>query len=103
MGNRVVGRTEAPTRGKSRRQQLLPLPTSTAPALDPTKGSLSRYLEVSEILTVSVAARNSIKRKSKTRFSDIPGVGFFYVSDRTTNGFRAVDKGLASLARYLQV
>ena len=29
-------KTEAPARGESRRQQLLPLPTSTAPALDPT-------------------------------------------------------------------
>ena len=29
-------RTEAPALGESRRQQLLPLPASTAPALDPT-------------------------------------------------------------------
>ena len=31
-----MGRTEAPAYGESRRQQLLPGPTATAPALDPT-------------------------------------------------------------------
>ena len=35
-GNGDMVGTEAPARGGSRRQQLLPLPTSTAPALDPT-------------------------------------------------------------------
>ena len=34
-GNGDMVRTEAPALGESRRQQLLPLPTSTAPALDP--------------------------------------------------------------------
>ena len=36
-GNGDMVGTEAPARGESRRQQLLPLPTSTAPALDPTE------------------------------------------------------------------
>ena len=35
-GNGAMGRTEAPAYGESRRQQLLPGPTATAPALDPT-------------------------------------------------------------------
>ena len=35
-GNGDMVRTEVPALGESRRQQLLPLPTSTAPALDPT-------------------------------------------------------------------
>ena len=38
-GNGDMIRTEAPAFGESRRQQLLPLPESTAPALDPTRSS----------------------------------------------------------------
>lgn len=33
-----MAQTEAPTLGESRRQQLLPQPNATAPALDPTAG-----------------------------------------------------------------
>ena len=36
-GNGDMVRTEAPALGESRRQQLLPLPLSTAPAPDPTE------------------------------------------------------------------
>ena len=46
-GNGDTVRTEAPALGESRRQQLLPLPKSTAPALDPTRrelGIVQRHL-----------------------------------------------------------
>ncbi len=45
-GNGDMVRTEAPALGESCRQQLLPLPTSTAPALDPTACCRSPNLDV---------------------------------------------------------
>ena len=44
VGNGVAGRIEAPADGESCRQQLLPVPTATAPAPDPTgEGALEKY------------------------------------------------------------
>ncbi len=43
-GNGVTGRIEAPAHGESRRQQLLPGPTATTPALDPTCGGIGRVI-----------------------------------------------------------
>ena len=50
VGNGVTGRIEAPADGESCRQQLLPVPTATAPALDPTGG---RRLEKCSIIRVT--------------------------------------------------
>ena len=87
-------RTEAPALGESRRQQLLPLPLSTAPAPDPPGSQESELIapatasfpwglygvtslnRVVHQVNSYVDAQNSFGAKVRTYFScEVPGFG----------------------------